>query len=321
MAAPAGGGLAATGTSVVVPVYRSKATLSELVARVLAQFAADEPVEIVLVEDDGGDGSWDLVRSLALADPRVRGIRHRRNAGQHAALLTGIRAARHPVVVTLDDDLQHRPEDIPRLLAALSPGVDVVYGVPQERAHGLWRNVGSAALRLALSSAMGAETARIASAFRAFRTDLRDAFVDHSGPSIVIDVLLTWGTTRFASVPVQHDARRQGRSNYSVRMLVRHALNMATGLSVLPLKIASAFGVVLSLLGIVLLGWVLVRYALYGSEVAGFPFLASMIALFSGAQMFALGVLGEYVARIHQGGMGRLHAVVRETTGAPERAG
>lgn len=308
------------GVSVVVPVFRSRATLPELVDRICAQFAGGVPLEVILVEDDGGDGSWELICALARTDRRIRGIRHRRNAGQHAALLTGIRAARHPVVVTLDDDLQHRPEDIPLLMSALGPDVDVAYGVPVGRAHGLWRNVASATLRLALSSAMGAETARIASAFRAFKTDLREAFAAHSGPSVVIDVLLTWGTTRFVAVPVAHAARREGRSNYTLRMLARHALDMVTGLSVLPLKTASAIGLLLSLVGVGLLTYVLAGYLVHGSAVAGFPFLASMIALFAGAQLFALGVVGEYVARIHQGGMGRQHAVVRETTAAPDMA-
>lgn len=298
----------------VVPVYRSRATLPDLVDRIRAQFPEGQAFEIVLVEDDGGDGSWEVVCALAAADERVRGFRHWRNFGQHAALLTGIRAARHSVIVTLDDDLQHRPEDIPHLVDALLPGVDVVYGVPIERGHGVWRTLASNAIRLALRSAMGAETARIASAFRAFRTELRDAFATHVGPSVVIDVLLTWATSRFVAVPVHHDLRRHGRSNYSFRRLLRHALDMTTGLSVAPLKLASALGLLFALFGLAVLAYVLLGYVMHGSQVAGFPFLASIISLFAGAQMFSLGVLGEYVARIHVNSMSRGQALVRETT-------
>jgi undecaprenyl-phosphate 4-deoxy-4-formamido-L-arabinose transferase len=301
---------------VVVPVFRSVQSLEELVRRIRESLRAwPAAVEIVLVEDDGGDGSWELINELARADAHIRGYRHRRNYGQHNALLTGIRAARHDVIVTIDDDLQNPPEEIPKLLAALAQGHDVVYGTPARRQHGLMRNLAAVVTKLALQGAIGAETARKASAFRAFRTELRDAFVDYNNPSVLIDVLLTWGTTRFGAVTVAHDERRHGRSNYTLRSLARLAANMATGFSVVPLKIASVVGFVFTLFGMVLLLYVLGNYFIRGTTVAGFTFLASMIAIFSGAQMFALGIIGEYLARVHLRSMGRPVAVLRERTG------
>ena len=124
-----------------------------------------------------------------------------RNYGQHNALLCGIRAARHEVIVTLDDDLQNPPEEIGKLhRRLLVDDVDVVYGTPTHEQHGFLRDQGSQITKLALQSAMGAETARNVSAFRAFRTRLRDAFAAYGGPYVSIDVLLTWGTTRFSHV-------------------------------------------------------------------------------------------------------------------------
>jgi glycosyltransferase involved in cell wall biosynthesis len=237
-----------------------------------------------------------------------------RNYGQHNALLCGIRAAQHDVIITIDDDLQNPPEEIPRLLAKLSEGYDVVYGTPQKEQHGLWRDLASQVTKLALQSAMGAETARHVSAFRAFRTQMRDAFAKYQSPFLSIDVLLTWGTTRFAAVPVRHEQRQIGKSNYTFRKLVTHAINMMTGFSTLPLQLASLLGFASAFLGLGVLAYVVGRYLILGYSVPGFPFLASTIAIFSGAQMFALGIIGEYLARMHFRMMERPTYAVRSTT-------
>lgn len=301
--------------SVVVPVYRSEGSLVELTNRLRGVFAGwPSSVEILLVEDDGGDGSWNLIVELAREDPRIRGFRHSRNYGQHNALLTGIREAHNEIVVTLDDDLQNPPEEIPKLLSALDDGYDVVYGTPRREQHGIFRDIASTVTKIALQGAMGVDIARKVSAFRVFRTELREAFAEYNNPNVQIDVLLTWGTTRFGAVAVQHDARTVGSSNYTVRKLVRHAMNMATGFSVLPLQVASIVGFLFTLLGIGLLVYVVGGYFIHGTTVAGFPFLASMIALFSGAQMFALGIIGEYLARIHLRSMGQPASVLRDRT-------
>lgn len=286
--------------SLVVPVYRSQATLPELHRRIVAAIEPLDPdFELILVEDCGGDDSWAVIQQLAAADHRVRGIQLARNYGQHNALLCGIRAAVGETVVTLDDDLQNPPEEIPALLAKLDEGHDVVYGKPRKEQHGLLRDAASRITKLALQGAMGAETASQVSAFRAFRTQLRDAFSAYRSPTVNIDVLLTWGTTRFAAVTVRHDERTIGASGYTLRKLITHALNMMTGFSTLPLQMASVMGFVFAAFGFLLLAYVLVRYLFGGSSVPGFPFLASIIAIFSGVQLFALGIFGEYLARMH----------------------
>jgi undecaprenyl-phosphate 4-deoxy-4-formamido-L-arabinose transferase len=217
-------------------------------------------------------------------------------------------------VVTIDDDLQNPPEEIPKLLAALATGCDVVYGTPEKQQHGLLRDFASWITKLALQNAMGAKTARQVSAFRAFHTPVRDAFVQYEGPFPSVDVLLTWGTTRFQAIRVRHDARTIGVSNYSLAKLVAHALNMMTGFSTLPLQLASIIGFGFTVFGVGVLAYVLIRYFVSGTSVPGFPFLASMIAIFSGAQMFALGIIGEYLARIHFRMMDRPTYTVRDTT-------
>jgi undecaprenyl-phosphate 4-deoxy-4-formamido-L-arabinose transferase len=152
------------------------------------------------------------------------------------------------------------------------------------------------------------------SAFRVFRTRLRDAFVNYQGSYISIDVLLTWASTRFAAITVRHEERKYGESNYTFRKLVRHALNMITGFTVIPLQLASITGFAFTAFGILVFVYVVGRYIIEGTSVAGFPFIASIIAIFSGAQLFALGIIGEYLARIHFRSMERPVYTVRTTT-------
>jgi undecaprenyl-phosphate 4-deoxy-4-formamido-L-arabinose transferase len=313
--------------SIVIPVYRSSETLRELHRRIAAALEPIEPsIEIILVEDCGGDDSWQVIEALAQQDRRVRGIKLARNYGQHNALLCGIRAARGELIVTIDDDLQNPPEEIPKMLAKLEQGHDVVYGKPENETHSYLRNQASKITKLALQSAMGAESASKVSAFRVFRTRLRDAFDAYRSPTVNIDVLLTWGTTRFGAVAVRQDERSVGDSGYSFGKLVNHAVNMMTGFSVLPLQIASILGLAFGTVGMGILGYVLWNYLKHGSAVPGFAFLASIISIFSGVQLFALGIFGEYLARMHFRSMERPpyvplhHTVAIEPAAAPQPA-
>jgi glycosyltransferase involved in cell wall biosynthesis len=305
--------------SIVIPVFNAEANLPELYRQLMpAMEALVERFEVIMVEDSSRDRSWDVIAGLAAKDDRVRGIRMSRNYGQHNALLCGIRAARYAVIVTMDDDLQHPVSEIGLLLQALTQGHDVVYGTSNDNQHDLWRNLASRMTKLALQSAMGAKSAAQVSAFRAFPTRLRDAFRDYRSPSVSIDVLLTWATTRFTAVLVKHAPRHSGASNYTVRKLITHAFNLMTGFSTMPLQLASVVGFVFTLFGFGILAWVLGRYFISGTSVPGFPFLASVIAIFSGAQMFTLGIIGEYLARMYGRTMERPAYVVLESSDVHE---
>ena len=301
------------GVSAVVPAYNSELSLPELVRRmepVLREIAAD--YELILVDDSSRDKTWRVIEQLAREHDWVTGVHLMRNYGQHNALLCGIRLARYEVSVTLDDDLQHPPEEIPKLLEKLNAGADVVYGTPTHEQHGFWRDIATQVTKIALQSAMGAPIARKAGAFRMFRTQLRDAFAGYDGPYVSIDVLLTWGTTNFDAVSVKHEPRRLGTSNYTFRKLVVHALNMLTGFSTWPLQLASLIGFAFTVMGTLALLYVVIRYLIQGGSVPGFSFLASMIAIFSGAQLFSLGIIGEYLARMHARSMQHPTYAVRE---------
>jgi len=290
----------ARSVSVIIPVYNSQSILPELTARLEPVLAAlCRHYEVVLVNDGSRDGSWERIQELVCRRPWIRGINLMRNYGQHNALLCGIRAARFDTIVTMDDDLQHPPEEIHKLLEKLEEGYDVVYGSPEHQQHGVLRDLASELTKLALRSSMGAETARQVSAFRAFRTCSRDAFADYHSPFVSIDVVLTWATTRFTAIRVRHDPRAMGASNYTFRKLFTHAMNMMTGFSTLPLQAANFLGFVCMGFGALLLLYVLGGFLIHGRTVPGFTFLASIIAIFSGTQLMALGIIGEYLARMH----------------------
>jgi glycosyltransferase involved in cell wall biosynthesis len=303
--------------SVVIPCYRSAETLPPLVER-LGAIRGEGRFEVLLVVDGGDRATWAAASALDRAHDFVRAMRLSRNYGQHNALVAGVREARHEVVVTMDDDLQHRPEEIGTLLAGLTPDVDLVYGVAAEEEHGAARSLASRLAKSGLERLLGVPGARQLSAFRAFRTFLRDGFTELRGPHACLDVALSWGTTSVTSVTVRMDEREHGRSGYTLRMLVRHTLNMVLGYSAAPLRLVTYLGFLVGLVGVLLLARVLWLYFSGETTVAGFTTVASMVALFSAAQMIAVGVLGEYIGRIHANGLGLPTYVVRPAEPDPE---
>jgi undecaprenyl-phosphate 4-deoxy-4-formamido-L-arabinose transferase len=299
--------------SIIVPIYKGETLIEPLVAQLsqtLPTFA--ETYEVILVNDGSPDNSWLVIQRLANEYPCVRGIHLMRNYGQHNATLCGVRLARYEVTVTMDQDSQHRPEDIPLLLAKLAEGYDVVYGAPKKLPQGFLRNLMTASIKQILARVIGLPSVRNVSAFRAFRTGLREAFANFQSPSMILDVLLSWGTTRFTLVPV--NIAHAERTSYNFRMLVRTAMLILTGYSTLPLRFASWIGFAMTIFGLGVFIYVLFVYFSAGS-IPGFPFLASIIALFSGAQLFALGIFGEYLARMFDRSMDRPTYVIDKMVG------
>jgi glycosyltransferase involved in cell wall biosynthesis len=217
----------AAAVSVVVPVFNSAPTLIELHERITAALSSERgPTswELILVNDGSADLSWERIVDLSEEHPEVRGLDLAGNFGQHNALLAGIHAARHEVIVTLDDDLQNPPEEIPRLLDALGPDLDIVYGAPIAKRHPAYRRIGASAVKRLLRGLTRNQAHMLATGFRAFRSDLTKQLPEDSGPRVVLDSRLRAGTDRIGSIAVAHEPRRDGRSNYSFLMLVRLAL-------------------------------------------------------------------------------------------------
>lgn len=285
--------------SVVVPVFHSTA-LCDLTARLMAVLGqAGCQYEIVFVDDGSPDGSWEVLADLQAAHPdRVSVIRLMRNFGQHNALMCGLRHARGRYVITMDDDLQHPPEEIPKLLAAIEKNqTDLVYGVPRRKEHQAWRNFGSrlvtAFYRLVFRTKVQP------TAFRIMRRELVDAILSYNLNYTYIDGLLAWNTQRIAEVEVEHRPRTSGRSGYSLSKLVVLALNLFTNFSLLPLQAVSATGFVASLGGLALGAYYLARHLFGEVAVPGYASTIVAVLVLGGLQLLALGVMGEYLGRVH----------------------
>jgi glycosyltransferase involved in cell wall biosynthesis len=211
--------------SVVVPVFNSEASIDELCERIVATMGSLAPAswELILVNDGSEDESWEHVVALSGKHREIRGLDLTRNWGQHNALLAGLHAARHEVIVTLDDDLQNPPEEIPKLLDALVPGIDVVYGIPAAVQQAAYRRWGGVAVRAIIRAMTRRRAVSLATGFRALRRALADDLPETSGRHLALDGMLRAVTDRFGSVEVDHQPRRAGRSNYSVARLARLA--------------------------------------------------------------------------------------------------
>jgi len=300
------------GISVIVPVYNSAVTLNDLIeqlGKVLPSLA--DKYEVILINDGSRDNSWETIEKICRETTWVQGVNMMRNYGQHNALVCGMRLAKFDISVTMDDDLQHPPSEIHKLLEPLSQGADVVYGIPLKLPHSWWRNAFSRLTKKILAMVMGIPTIRDIGAFRAFRTDIRRASDLFQSPTVILDVLLSWGTTRFTTVQVEEAPRQSGQSNYKFSQLVSQAFLILTGFSTVPLRMTNWLGFISTFFGLVVLVYVVVLYFMAGS-IPGFPFLASMIAIFSGTQLFALGIFGEYLARIFDRSMERPTYVISE---------
>lgn len=230
------------GLSVVVPVYQAEHTLRELQARLKATL---EPIlndfEILLIDDGSLDDSWKMISEITQQDPRVRGIRLSRNFGQHNALLCGILAAKKELILTLDDDLQNPPEEIPKFLTKITEGYDLVYGQFDNSRHSWWRRVASRSVRLLLKIFSDSKIIFEASNFRLFRAHLMKEHSDFKESFVSIDIMLGRATHRYTTIPVTHDLRRTGKSNYNLKKLFIHTFNLLRGSKAIPPRLTRIF--------------------------------------------------------------------------------
>ena len=285
--------------SFVIPVYRSAESLQELHHR-LTQTFAKEPggFEIIFVEDCGGDHSWRVIQQLVDRDSRVRGIQLSRNFGQHAATICGFSQAKGDWIATLDDDLEHSPESLLNLYRKALEGHDLVYGIFPQRKHAAWRNATSGIARWIFKKAIPTMNYDYTS-FRFIRGDLAREVQRFDSPFPFVDGYLSWLTNNYASVEVPHNSRNRGTSNYTLKKLITHTVNILVTFSDLPLRLASWIGLLTFLLGMVWLGVILLKYLLGGIVISGFPSIMAGILLFGGVQLLVLGIFGEYLGRIN----------------------
>lgn len=308
------------GLSIVVPVYRGAATIGTLVAE-LSKLKPEGGLEIILVNDGSPDNSGEVCRELArTATVPLTYIEHARNFGEHNAVMTGLRHARGAYVITMDDDLQNPPEEVLKLYDhARKGGFDVVYTRYAVKEHEGWRNLGSRFANWVADQLMDKPKGLYLSSFRCMSALAVREVIKYRGPYPYVDGLLMQVTQRLDSIEVKHFARAEGRSNYTMRRLIRLWLNLATNFSVLPLRLAVFAGVGMGFLGLVAAAYVIAE-ALFGETPSGWASLMTVTLLIAGVQFLILGVLGEYVGRAFMSANGKPQGVVREVIAAKEPA-
>tara|TARA_B100000886_G_scaffold93274_1_gene61649 strand:+ start:4350 stop:5285 length:936 start_codon:yes stop_codon:yes gene_type:complete len=299
--------------SIVIPVYGSARILKKLYERINEVFYdITNNYELIFIEDSSPDNAWDVIFDISSFDSRVRAFKLSKNFGQHNALLCGIREARGEFIITLDDDLQNPPEEIPNLIKEIKKGFDIVYGKPKKEKRIFYRKIITQITKFSLDYATGNSNSRNISSFRIFRSMLRHSFQNFNNETVNIDILLTYSSTNLSFINVEHDLRYHDKSGYNLLKLVKHTINIVTGLSTAPLHFATLLGIFLSIFGLFIFTFVILQWFLFGSVVRGFTFIASLVALFSGSQLLALGVLGLYISKIHNNLLHRPSYVVKE---------
>lgn len=285
--------------SVIIPVYGNGQHLRRIAEQIEQVFPShDHRVELIAIDDCGPGDAWSVIETLVRDRPQTVGIQLTRNYGQHNATMSGFAHATGDVVITMDDDLQHDPGSIPVLLDALeSTNSDVVYGIFDSKKHSAGRNMGSMIVNMFFR-----QTFRLpitVTSFRAIRLEVVRAILRYDLNFTFIDGLLAWNTRRIKTVTVPHHPRIEGRSGYSIGKLMSLAMNVFTNFSLLPLQVISFLGIVSALGGFCLGLWYLILWSLSSIVVPGYASLIVTILTMGGMQLLSLGIIGEYLGRMH----------------------
>lgn len=286
--------------SLVIPVYNEASILPELVSRLTGVCSGlGKTYEIIFVDDGSSDGSFGVLQDLKKRGDALRLLKFSRNFGQQAAALAGFRLCRGDIVVQLDSDLQHPPEEIPRLLAAFSDEVDMVTTVPVKRQDGALRVLGSKYLHGLGRLLFGDAFKLNLSSFRAMRRSVIEKVEACGDRSRYMAALMSWMGAPSVEIQVEHHIRQKGRTKYSVLNLIRLTWDLVTGYSNFPLRAVTYMGLFGALLGFMVMMFLLYQRVVQGILIEGFVVLSAVFALFAGVQLLSIGFLGEYLGRVH----------------------
>lgn len=287
--------------SLVIPVFNEAAILPELVARLNTVCAGlAKPYEIIFVDDGSDDGSFAALLKLKQQDPNLRLLKFTRNFGQQAAVLAGFRLCRGDIVVQLDSDLQHPPEEIPKLLDAFTEEVDLVTTIPKQRRDDLLRTLGSRYL-LGFGQLLFGQAFKLnLSSFRAMRRSVIEKVEACRDRSRYMAVLMSWMGVPSVEIQVEHHIRQKGRTKYSILNLIQLTWDLITGYSNFPLRVVTYMGLFGAMLGFALMLFLLFQRIVQGILIEGFIVLSAVFAFFAGIQLLSIGFLGEYLGRVHR---------------------
>ncbi len=312
--------------SIVVPVYRSEACLTPLVQAIGAALTPGGwSYEVILVNDFSPDRSWDVIAALVQEDPHVVGVDLRRNFGQDNAILAGMRLARGEFVVIMDDDLQHHPKYIPRLLEKVQAGFDVVYAEFRTKRHKRWKNIGSSIHGRIAEALIHKPRNVYLSPYKIIRKDVADIVCQYGGPWPYIDGLLYQATWRISSIVVEHFPRYSGTGNYTFLRSLGVSARLIFSFSIAPVRLITWSGLALAALGL-LAAMAVAAYRVFLPQdfppsTVGWASLIVTILVIGGLQMLMFGILGEYLGRIYLRVENKPQTSIRTVIGGESREG
>jgi dolichol-phosphate mannosyltransferase len=290
--------------SVVIPVYNEVESLEELVARLLPVLAsqAGESAEVIFVDDGSDDGSWDQVKALNRRYPeQVRGLRHRRNFGKAAALAQGFRAARGRLILTMDADLQDQPEEIPKLLEALTPEIDLVSGWKRKRHDPIDKTLPSRIFNALARALSGVRLHDMNCGFKAYRAEVAKGIRLYGELHRFIPILANAEGYRIAEVAVEHHPRTHGHSKYGATRMVKGAIDLLTTVVLTrylrrPAHFFGGIGLLIGLAGLGILAYLSIGWFLGAKGIGTRPlFFFGILSTLLSAQLVSLGILAELV--------------------------
>lgn len=288
--------------SVVIPVYGSAAILPELVRQIhhalTGQLFSEDQFEIVLVNDCGPGDSWSVIKTLAESRNYLKALSLRKNAGQHNAIMAGLNFASGDVIVMMDDDLQHSPDDIFSLYSKVAEGYDVCYASFRSRHHATWKIIGSAFNDRVAQYLLKKPRGLYLSPFKAIRREIRDELIKYQGPHVYLDGLILTVTANIASVEVEHHPRHGGDGGYNFHKSLSLWLKMATNFSIAPLRFASVLGLGFAVFGMLLAVYFIAQKMISDSLPSGWTSLMVILLIMGGIQLLAIGAIGEYLGRV-----------------------
>jgi len=290
-----------TSLSIVIPVYNAEKTIADLCRKLVSLLAADYILEIVLVNDCSRDGSDAACKSLQAELPdTVSYARLSRNFGEHNAVMAGLNQASGEYVVIMDDDFQNPPEEVPKLVAEIRKGYDVVYCHYQDKRDSLFRNLGSYLNGTMARVILNKPSNLYLSSFKALNRFMVEQIIKHRSPTPYLDAIILKITRNIGTVAVRHDLRRTGKSGYTLKKLTALWGDMLVSYSLIPLRILAATGLALTVIGVYSVADMLVRgiHPLLENP-SDIEKLASVSIFFRGFQLLATGIVGEYVGRIY----------------------
>lgn len=309
--------------SVLIPVYNSENTLERLVDTVISSLQRHfRALQIILVNDGSQDDSHRVARALQSKYPRiVTYVRLARNFGEHNAVMCGLHYVRCDAVAIIDDDFQNPPEEILKLTDKLQEGYDVVYSRYPKKKHSAFRNWGSRFNDGMATVLLKKPRGLYLSSFKVMGAFLVGVVTQYHGPYPYLDGLILRSTSSIATVECQHNAREEGRSNYTLRRLIRLWLNMFTSFSVTPLRVSTAFGMFMAAVGLLLgvfftLSWFLEKHIFFTEMPPGWASIIVLSTVFSGIQLCMLGMIGEYLGRLYLSSNLHPQFIVREVHAA-----